>query len=275
MVKLRLVVMTRGKWEGKRIPIARFPFLIGRDAACQLRPANTLVSNQHGAISTRDGRFFIRDLESTNGTFVNDERIAGERELQHGDALRIGTLDFDIEVETTAGVDRGTPIPPTRGVGQAKDAALAAILASLPDLKGSADRSSSDESEEVPGGPTEMDIRIRHPIEWEEVGDAVAVHFTERTIVDEDVIRTIGQQLLGLVEECNQRKVLLNLRNVRAMSTGMIEKLIALSQRVRAVGGQLALCNVQPAVQPMFQQFRLAKTLVIRSDEQEALQALR
>jgi len=275
MVKLRLVVMTRGKWEGKKIAIARFPFVIGRDAACQLRPASTLVSNQHSAIHTRDGRFFIRDLESTNGTFVNDQRISGEQELEHGDALRIGPLDFDIEVETTASVDRGTPIPPTRGVGQTKDAALAAILASLPDSKGSANGNSAHDAEDVPSGPTEMDIHIRHPIEWEEVGDAVAVHFTERTIVDEEVIRTIGQQLLGLVEQCNQRKVLLNLRNVRAMSTGMIEKLVALSQRVRAVGGQLALCNVQPSVQPMFQQFRLAKTLVIRNDEQEALQALR
>jgi anti-anti-sigma factor len=261
MLKLRLVVLTRGKWEGKKISIGRFPFLVGRDSVCHLRPASTLVSNQHCAISSRNGCFFIRDLGSTNGTFVNNEPLRGERELQHGDGLRIGPLDFDIEIDSSTAVDRATPIPPTRVIGQGTGAG--------------ANGGASGEADEVPQGRTEMDIRVQHPIEWEEVGDAVAVHFNERTIVDEDTIRVIGRQLLGLVEECSQRKVILNLRNVRAMSTGMIEKLIALSQKVHAVGGQLVLCNVQSPVQPMFQQFRLARSLLIVSDEPEALQTLR
>jgi len=259
MLKLRLVVLTRGKWEGKKISIGRFPFLVGRDAVCHLRPASTLVSNQHCAISSRDGCFFIRDLGSTNGTFINEEPLRGQRKLQHGDTLRIGPLDFDIEIDSS--IERETPIPPTRVIGQGSGAGP--------------NGGALGETDEVPQGRTEMDIHVQHPIEWEEVGDAVAVHFNERTIVDVDTIRVIGRQLLGLVEECNQRKVILNLHNVRAMSTAMIEKLIALSQKVQAVGGQLVLCNVQPAVQPMFQQFRLARSLIIVSDEPEALQALR
>src|SRR5262249_18555983 len=210
-----------------------------------------------------------------NGTFLNDKPVRGEQELAHGDALRIGPLDFDIELEIIPGVDKATPMPPTRVLGEPRDAAAAAILLSLPDLEAHEDGSPAREQEEVPEGRTEMDLHIRHDIEWEEVGDAVAVHFTARTILEDETIRFIGQQLLRLVEECNQRKVLLNLRNVRAMSTAMIQKLVTFSQKVRAVGGQLVLCNIQPSVLPMFQQFKLARSLVIRADEQEGLEALR
>jgi anti-anti-sigma factor len=255
MTKLRLVVVTPGKWEGKKIPIVRSPFLIGRDEACHIRPASSLISHQHCALTLRDGKAFLRDLGSTNGTFLNNKPVRGEEELHAGDALRIGPLDFDIELETAPSVDTATPIPPTRVLDQKNG---------VP----------AGEAEEVPGGQTEMDLRIRYPIEWEEIGDAVAVHFTERNILEDETIRLIGKQLLRLVEECDQRKVLLNLRNVRAMSTAMIEKLVMFNQRVRAVQGQLVLCNVQPAVAPMFQQFKVAKTLVIRKDEQDALQAL-
>jgi anti-anti-sigma factor len=275
MVKVRLAVVTRGKWEGKRIPIVRSPFLIGRDPACHLRPASSLVSNQHCALTLRDGKVFVRDLGSTNGTFLNDKPVRGEQELQQGDALRIGPLDFDIEVEVTAGVDKATPFPPTKTAGQPKDAAAAAVLLSLPGPQGRAGGGTAAEQEEVPGGRTEMDMQIRYPIEWEEIGGAVVVHFNARMILEDETIRMIGQQLLRLVEECHQRKVLLNLRNVRAMSSAMIQKLVAFSQKVQGIGGQLVLCSIQPQVFPVFQQFKLARGLVIRNDEQEGLQALR
>jgi predicted component of type VI protein secretion system len=43
----------------------------------------------------------IRDLESRNGTFVNHERIAGDRQLQSGDRLTIGQLSFEVQIKTS------------------------------------------------------------------------------------------------------------------------------------------------------------------------------
>src|SRR5207302_10961 len=113
-MRVRLQVRTPGKWQGKTVEVSRFPFLIGRDPACQLRPASPLVSNRHCAILSRDGQVLIRDLDSTNGTFLNDESVKGERPLGPGDWLRVGPLDFDVAVDGVPGVDRRTPLPPNR-----------------------------------------------------------------------------------------------------------------------------------------------------------------
>lgn len=52
------------------------PCLIGRDPACGLVLGETTASRRHAEIASRPGgRFAVRDLDSHNGTFVNDERI--------------------------------------------------------------------------------------------------------------------------------------------------------------------------------------------------------
>ena len=51
---------------------------------------------KHCALVVRREQAFVRDFNSTNGTFVNDERVQGEHELQDGDRLKIGPLEFRI-----------------------------------------------------------------------------------------------------------------------------------------------------------------------------------
>jgi predicted component of type VI protein secretion system len=100
-MKLSLVV-AQGVHTGKVIPITTTDFVIGRDPQCQLRPASPAVSKQHCGIAVRDGKVFVRDCGSTNGTFVNGEQVAAEREVKSGDRLRVGPLEFDVKVETGA-----------------------------------------------------------------------------------------------------------------------------------------------------------------------------
>lgn len=49
---------------------------------------NTSVSRQHAVIQRSNGQFYVTDLGSTNGTFVNDKRISGTVQLQDGDNIR-------------------------------------------------------------------------------------------------------------------------------------------------------------------------------------------
>ena len=118
-MKLSLLVMTAGKLEGQVIEIKLPQFLVGRDPQCHLRPASALISKRHCALIQRDNKAFIRDFGSTNGTFVNDDRVEGERELKHDDQLKIGPILFSVRLEVSA-VPTRTPVPstksPTQGV---------------------------------------------------------------------------------------------------------------------------------------------------------------
>jgi pSer/pThr/pTyr-binding forkhead associated (FHA) protein len=110
-MKLSLLVLTTGKQEGKVLEIKLPQFLIGRDPQCHLRPASPLISKRHCALIQRDGKAFIRDFGSTNGTFVNDEPVEGERELNNDDQLKIGPIHFSVRLDATSS---RTPVPPTK-----------------------------------------------------------------------------------------------------------------------------------------------------------------
>jgi predicted component of type VI protein secretion system len=88
-----------GKQTGTLIPLTREKFLIGREEDCQLRPNSDLVSRHHCVIAIDDFTVRIRDLGSTNGTFVNNQRITTQVVLKQGDQIRIGKLAFEIQIQ--------------------------------------------------------------------------------------------------------------------------------------------------------------------------------
>src|SRR5947199_9301821 len=108
-MKLSLMVLSAGKAAGQTIPITLPQFIIGRDPQCQLRPASAVISKRHCALLVRGDKAFVRDFDSTNGTFVNDEPVKGERQLSHADRLKVGPLLFDVQLEATTPVSKPTP----------------------------------------------------------------------------------------------------------------------------------------------------------------------
>src|SRR5438105_1137708 len=113
-MKLNLLVLTPGKQEGKTIEVKLPQFLVGRDPQCHLRPASALISKRHCALLQRDGKVFVRDFDSTNGTFVNEQPVKGEVELHHEDKLKVGPLAFTVRLEAGAPAVGATPPPPTK-----------------------------------------------------------------------------------------------------------------------------------------------------------------
>ena len=132
-MKLSLVVQTPGHNQGKVLEIKLSPFVVGRDPQCHLRPASSRISKRHCAVLQRDNKVFVRDFESINGTFVNDEQVQGEVELHDGDRLRMGRLLFEVKVEVAAPVNR----PVVTRNPATKAAAKANTPASLVDKKAS------------------------------------------------------------------------------------------------------------------------------------------
>jgi EAL domain-containing protein (putative c-di-GMP-specific phosphodiesterase class I) len=84
-----------------RLLLDRFPYCIGRSSAAHYCISSPQVSKEHVQI-VRDGdRFRIRDLGSTNGTFVNGERVQ-EAVLNHGDIVHVAHKEFRFGQESAA-----------------------------------------------------------------------------------------------------------------------------------------------------------------------------
>ncbi|MGH7562164.1 MAG: FHA domain-containing protein [Gemmatimonadales bacterium] len=79
--------------DGREYRIEVVPFVIGRDAGCEVVVESTEVSRRHAEIVTRPDGDVIVDT-SSNGTFVNGTRIEGRKVLEAGDLIRVGDEEF-------------------------------------------------------------------------------------------------------------------------------------------------------------------------------------
>ena len=97
-MELTLKVVS-GKHAGQKLRIPTPKFLIGRGEDCHLRPNSDLVSRHHCILFVGASGAAVRDLNSRNGTFVNDERITADTPLRSGDVLKIGQLTFEVRLK--------------------------------------------------------------------------------------------------------------------------------------------------------------------------------
>ena len=114
-----------GEFTGQEISIER-DMLVGRDQDAEILLQPTDISRKHAALLFRDDHIWVKDLKSTNGTFVNGERVEQEQEIElhDGDMLQFASFMFmilaperykadlpEIEVQpvTTVPHDQGMP----------------------------------------------------------------------------------------------------------------------------------------------------------------------
>src|SRR5574341_1305217 len=68
-------------------PLPKDDVFVGRDEECDVVVPVRQVSRQHVRIFKQGDRYFIQDLDSKNGTWVNGQQLKGTRELQNGDEI--------------------------------------------------------------------------------------------------------------------------------------------------------------------------------------------
>ena len=70
---------------------------VGRAPGCQVNLADdTFVSQLHARLFTRDGQLFVEDLGSTNGTYLNNQKVEGPSVMRRGDALQVGKTVLEV-----------------------------------------------------------------------------------------------------------------------------------------------------------------------------------
>jgi serine phosphatase RsbU (regulator of sigma subunit)/pSer/pThr/pTyr-binding forkhead associated (FHA) protein len=103
------LITLQGPELGRKFSLESGTTVVGRQLDCPICLDAKAVSRQHAQILNENGVFFIEDLKSANGTFVNGVRITGRVPLTEGDKLQIGPYTFELRpapVEDTPPADQ-------------------------------------------------------------------------------------------------------------------------------------------------------------------------
>lgn len=121
-MEVTLVVVQSGGVK-QQIPMKRARLLIGRKENCDIRIPLANVSREHCEVKVENGKVIVRDLGSSNGTYVNKERVQ-EGELAAGSLLSVGPAVFVVQINgkpsnidpVQAFADGAPPEPAVSGV---------------------------------------------------------------------------------------------------------------------------------------------------------------
>ncbi|GIG89331.1 FHA domain-containing protein [Plantactinospora endophytica] len=121
---LPLLTVTSGPLRGASFRLRPGVRRIGREDGVDVLLDDPKVSRCHATVELAAGRVLLTDTGSTNGTWLNDERLSGHTELRDGDRIRLGNLELRFFDPGAAATDQlGTyrarltpppPLPPPR-----------------------------------------------------------------------------------------------------------------------------------------------------------------
>ena len=93
------LVMRSGPTPGATYPLEGDQLTIGRDSSNAVAINDAEISRKHARLTFQGGKYVIEDLGSTNGTFVNGQRLSGPFVLKSGDVVSFGeqiVLMYDV-----------------------------------------------------------------------------------------------------------------------------------------------------------------------------------
>ena len=90
------LLVTGGPLVGTSLKLSGADIIIGRSPASTLVLQDEYASSRHARLRCSDGQWWIDDLGSTNGTYVDDERLVEPRKLGLGDNVRIGQTTLEL-----------------------------------------------------------------------------------------------------------------------------------------------------------------------------------
>ena len=112
------LVMRVGPAPGKIFALTQNEVVIGRDIDNEIVINDSEISRRHTRLLIQDGGYVVEDLGSTNGTFVNGQKITGPHSLESGQTIRFGenvTLSYEVAGfdpdATIASGDQQAPAP--------------------------------------------------------------------------------------------------------------------------------------------------------------------
>lgn len=124
------LVLVRDDGRQQDVPLKKATQVIGRATDCGLRIPSSSVSRHHCEVVVGEGKATLRDLGSSNGTYVNRKKVAAS-DLAAGDLISIGEFVFVVrvdgdpkDVDAEEAYDEGIVLPPKAAPAPAPVAAV-------------------------------------------------------------------------------------------------------------------------------------------------------
>jgi len=92
---LNLVVLEPPTYAGRQFEVMR-ELTIGRAAGCQISLDDTYMSQLHARVSPSNDGVIVEDLGSTNGTYINQQRVTAAVEARAGDQVQLGGIVMEL-----------------------------------------------------------------------------------------------------------------------------------------------------------------------------------
>ena len=104
--------------------------------------------------------------------------------------------------------------------------------------------------------------------------DVLLAYFQDVRIIDESRIVGLGKELMELINNSNNEKIILNFQNVSFMSSAMIGKLVLFGKQCKTAKVQLRMCNINDNVEEVFNLMKLGKVFAIDKSEEVSLKKI-
>ena len=92
---VQLAIVEPAAQKGRGFPLAE-ELTVGRAAGCGVTLDDTFASQIHARVFAQAGTFYVEDLGSTNGTYLNRQQVHGPQAMKRGDRLQVGNTVLEL-----------------------------------------------------------------------------------------------------------------------------------------------------------------------------------
>jgi anti-anti-sigma regulatory factor len=252
------LIVAKGRKQGMPIPVEVDLFLVGSDKICQLRKKS--LGPRHCAFVTRDNKVFVRDMDSGQLTLVNGSAIApgAEWPLHPGDRVAVGPLEFMIQFREHAIAKKdfeewAMGCLDTQKELEEEDETF---ISNKYKTASSAAQLMINQLNAMKG---EIKGRLRIGIDR----GITVIRFNDSMLVDESEIALTKTELYDNLSPSNLR-VLLDLKNIRRLSSQAVVMLADVLRWLRRRGSEMAVCRMRPELESALGILKVEKIIVFK-----------
>jgi Inner membrane component of T3SS, cytoplasmic domain len=258
------LIVAKGSKQGMPIPITVDLFLLGSDKICQLRKRS--LGPRHCAFVTRNEKVFVRDMDSGLPTLVNGSAITAGAEwpLHPGDRITVGPLEFLVQF-------REQPLAKK----DLEEWAIGCLEAQKEvededeDFISDKYKTASSAAQSIFNKLNAMKGEVKGRFRVSEDHGITVIRFNDSMLVEESEIDFIKKELCDNLNKPNLR-VLLDLKNIRRLSSKAVVMLADVNRWLLARGNAMAVCRIRPDLESAMTILRVENITVFK-DRSSAL----